>query len=271
MTTTLPARVVNRSLRFLCLLVASEVATTSVPAQFADRPEPIWIRTTNFLPRFITNIIKVSIPTNRFYDECRTNWVRQRITNVVDLFCTNIVPVVEFRTNLQIAYTTNLTTITLTNWVNVPVTNAVEIEIPIAKTESAPVTTPPPPPAKTASKAEPQQPVASNVDNSTRLEFELTHTAKPTKPDQYPVRLVLKAGDAADTILPVQEWRVDKVDGGAFMIGSRAEFTGTLPAGSYRVSARLRAGDNPLRNVGCQIDVKSDGSAQRSPGLPATR
>ena len=102
------------------------------------------------------------------------------------------------------------------------------------------------------------------------MECELTHTAKPSKPDQYPIRLVLKAADATEGILPVQEWRVEKVEGGAFMVGSRAEFTGILPAGNYRVSARLRASDNSVRSIRCQIEVKADGSTQRSPGLPAT-
>lgn len=343
MTNPLLRRTLNHFAARLALVVGLILSAGSAPAQLGEQPEPVWIRTTNWVPRYLTNVIKVSIPTNTFYDEYRTNWVRQKITNVVDIFRTNyltdyrtnLVPVNEFRTNTQVAYVTNLKTLTFTNfetvlqmrtnwitqpvtnvvdftntvlaqkthtnlvtayetnlvrawqtnlktltftnfetvlvmktnWVNVPVTNVVEIELPAPKARPVAVTTPAPAKVEPAPKTEPA-PVASAVDFAARMEFELTHTGKPAKPDQFPIRLVLKS-TAATAILPVQEWRVEKVDGGVFMIGSRADFTGTLPAGTYRVTARLRAADNTIRSLRCQIDVQADGSAQRSPALAA--
>lgn len=323
--------------------MASIVMWFPATAASAEPSENIWLRTTNYQPRFITNVIQVSIPTNTFLDEYHTNWVRQRITNVVDIyrtnlltaFRTNIVPVAEYSTNVQVAYTTNFKTLTLTNWetvlfmrtnwvsvpvtnivdftntvvarhtltneivayetnlvrawqtnlkvisltnwetvlvmktnwVNVPLTNLVEIEVPATQfatpaTARAPASTQP----GTAAA-----PVASPVDLNAHLDFELTHTGLPLKGGQHPVRLVLRPTDGSDAILPVQEWRVEKVDGGALMVGSRPEFSGTLPAGHYRVTVRLRAPDGALRSLRCQLEVKPDGSAQRSSALLVAR
>lgn len=316
-------------------------------AQLEHHAETAWIRTTNYAPRFITNVIKVSIPTNSFYDEYRTNWVRQRITNVVDVFRTNLatefrtnlVPVTEFRTNVQIAYTTNLKDITLTNletvllmrtnwitspmtnivdftntivaqrtqtnlvtafatnlvvawqtnmkvltltnwqtvlvmktnWINVPVTNVVQLDIPASRPEPVLASESRPAPVRVEPVTSPAPTLAvGGVDLAGGLEFQLTRTAKPLKPDQNQIRLVLRKAGVNDAILPVQEWRVEKADGAAFMIGSRAEFTGSLPAGNYRITARLRGPDNVLRTVRGEIEVATDGSPQSSPGSLAT-
>src|SRR6266404_3856648 len=44
---------------------------------------------TNWTERWITNFIDVRRPTNIFVDEFHTNWLRQFLTNVVEVYATN--------------------------------------------------------------------------------------------------------------------------------------------------------------------------------------
>jgi hypothetical protein len=91
---------------------------------------------TNWFDRWITNVIEVRMPANRFVNEYHTNWVTQLRTNVVDVYATNRVTrmltnrvaVDAFRTNFVVAYKTNWQTKTLTNQlaVNVLRTNLVD-------------------------------------------------------------------------------------------------------------------------------------------------
>jgi hypothetical protein len=272
-------------MRFGILSLASVALALVNPAtqvQSATQPETIWVSATNWTPRYLTNVIKVSIPTNTFVDEYHTNWVRQKITNVLDVFRTNLmtdfqtnmVYVNAFRTNVQFAYQTNVKVFSLTNWETVlvmktnwvhrPVTNVVEIELPAPVPVSATSATLPPSKPEPVAKAE-AQPVAGKVDFSQKMEFELQPAGRSPKPDQIAIRLILKVTGESAEVLPVQEWRVDKVNGGAFMVGSHPEFTATLPAGTYKVLARARAEDGSLRSILGQVVVSADGQAQRSP------
>src|ERR1035437_8996365 len=84
---------------------------------------------TNWVDRWITNVIEVRMPANRFVNEYHTNWVTQLRTNVVDVYATNRVTrtltnqvvVDAFRTNFVVAYQTNWHTEMLTNQVAVSV------------------------------------------------------------------------------------------------------------------------------------------------------
>ena len=84
---------------------------------------------TNWFDRWITNVIEVRMPANRFVNEYHTNWVTQLRTNVVDVYATNRVTrtltnqvvVDAFRTNFVVAYQTNWHTEMLTNQVAVSV------------------------------------------------------------------------------------------------------------------------------------------------------
>ena len=79
---------------------------------------------TNWVERWITNLIEIRMPLNRFVNEYQTNWVTQFNTNVINLYTTNRVTqtltnhyvVHAFRTNLVMAYQTNWETLDLTNW-----------------------------------------------------------------------------------------------------------------------------------------------------------
>jgi hypothetical protein len=85
------------------------------------------ITRTNWFDRWITNVIEVRMPANRFVNEYHTNWVTQLRTNIVDVYATNQmtrmltnqVVVDAFRTNFVVAYQTNWQTKTLTNQVAV--------------------------------------------------------------------------------------------------------------------------------------------------------
>ncbi|MSU59084.1 MAG: hypothetical protein EXS35_13110 [Pedosphaera sp.] len=315
-------------------LVAPQLVTRAPAAETPARPLVVTTSTTNSTPRYLTNVIEVTIPNNIFTDEYRTNWVRRDLTNVIDLFRTNLVT--QFRTNLLtadkyqtnviIAWRTNVKTLALTNWENVilirtnwvnqPITNVVEFTntlfaqdtrtnfvteyhtnlvrafstnhqtvtvtnwetVVVATTNfvTRPVTNlveiklpPPPAPAITAAPAPKAEPVptASARDLARALEFDLTHIGTPNRPGQFPIRLALLSDTGS--ALPVLEWRVEKTDGGALMVGSRAEFNAALPAGIYRVVARVRSDDGTTKNIRGNTEVKTDASAVRTPASAA--
>jgi len=91
---------------------------------------------TNGFDRWITNVIEVRVPVNRFVNEYHTNWVTQLRTNAIDAYVTNRVTrtltnqvvVDAFWTNVVVAYQTNWNMRILTNRlaVNVLRTNFVE-------------------------------------------------------------------------------------------------------------------------------------------------
>jgi hypothetical protein len=225
------------------------LTTVSVTAQPGEPPETVWVRTTNWVPRHLTNVIRISVPTNIFFNEYHTNWVQQKITNVVEVF----------RTNVLIAYRTNLTTLSVTNWETVLATRTNRVNVPVS------VGVPDRTPRRAAAMPAKPEPTVITGERSTTMEFELTHTGKPLKPDQFPIRLVLKSTDSSSAgILPVQEWRVEKENGGVFLIASRTDFTGELPVGVYNVTARLPVAGGTQNNVRGQLEIKSDGSSQRS-------
>jgi surface protein len=79
---------------------------------------------TNWVERWITNLIEVHMPLNRFVNEYQTNWVTQFHTNVIEVYTTNRVTrtltnhflVDALQTNFVTAYQTNWKTLDLTNW-----------------------------------------------------------------------------------------------------------------------------------------------------------
>jgi hypothetical protein len=299
------------------------------------RPLILTASSTNVTARYITNLIQVSIPTNIFVDEFRTNWVRRDITNIVALFRTNLFPwtrtntlvvsryitnavttyrtnlntitqtnwetvvvnrtntitkpvtkvvehtntllvektltnfVMAFQTNFARAFRTNYKNLTLTNWETVlvmktnwisrPVTNVVEIEMPAAPAATTIAIATPAAPARAST----EPPITASATALLQgLEFDLTHLGAPEHPGNFPVRLVLLS--AGGVPLPVFEWRMEKIDGSALMGGARPEFTGTLPAGTYKVVARIRVNDGSIRTIRGSTEVKADASTVRT-------
>jgi hypothetical protein len=96
----------------------------------------VTVTRTNWVDRWITNVIDVSMPRNQFVDQYRTNWVTLVRTNIVTVYSTNwtmekltnVVEVAATWTNHVTAYHTNWTPRFLTNLVAVRLvqTNFVE-------------------------------------------------------------------------------------------------------------------------------------------------
>ncbi len=105
------------------LLALLAMPTVAAPAWAAERVTTH----TNWVERWITNIIEIQMPTNIFVDEFHTNRLRQYHTNLVDVYetnwltqtVTNVVPVRATRTVRATEYKTNWDTVTLTNMVAV--------------------------------------------------------------------------------------------------------------------------------------------------------
>ena len=88
----------------------------------------VTITRTNRVERWITNVIDIRMPENRFVNEYRTNWVTQLRTNIVDVYATN--RVMRTLTNPVVveATWTNYATAYQTNWSMVRLTNLFEVE-----------------------------------------------------------------------------------------------------------------------------------------------
>ena len=99
-----------------------------LPSQLLTGAE-ITVTRTNLVERWITNVIDVRMPLNRFVNEYRTNWVTQFQTNVVEVYATNWTMVKETN-QVEVAATwTNQVTAYRTNWTSWYVTNQVAVNL----------------------------------------------------------------------------------------------------------------------------------------------
>ncbi len=89
----------------------------------------VTITRTNSVERWITNVIDVRMPVNRFVNEYHTNWVAELRTNIVDVYATNW----SMRTvtnQVEVTATwTNQVTAYHTNWIPRNVTNRVAVNL----------------------------------------------------------------------------------------------------------------------------------------------
>ena len=165
---------------------------------------------TNWVERWITNVIEVRMPANRFVNEYCTNWVTQLRTNTVAVFVTNRVDrlltnkvvvnafltnfvearstnwrvmtltnkvaVEAIQTNLVQAYRTNLKTLNLTNWETVLVMKTNWIKQPV--TNIAQIDLPMEHSAATRATAS----VEPVTQNGARLEVSSPPAVKPAEP-----------------------------------------------------------------------------------------
>ena len=270
----------------LTRVIALAFLITALPfpslAANAARPAIVNTTITNALTRYLTNVIEVSVPKNVFVDQFRTNQVRREVTNVIDLYQTNMVA--RYRTNIVDQYRTNLLTVTLTNWENLvvirtnwvtqAVTNVVEftrtnvvrhtVNTTNVVTSTGPAETSKP----TLATAAASQSAPRAADLERGLELDLTHVGVPKDPGQFPIRLTLLS--ATGDTLPVIEWQVEKSNGGGLMVGAKAEFATVLPAGSYRITARVRTADGTVKKISSNTEVKTDASAMRTPASLAS-
>jgi hypothetical protein len=274
----------------LILTLASITSLSAVGAESNARSsasgsaETVNVIQASFVPRVITNVIEVRVPTNVFinvyrtnqfavsrtnvFDVYRTNWMTATLTNTipVDLTRTNLVT--RYQTNLHILtqtnwitrYQTNLNTLTLTNWETMlvfktnwltrPATNLVQIDLPAGNGE---------PKIDNAVAA----PVPASKDT---LILEARRTAKPSANGQAEIALKLKSeGDETPTFVS-QEWKVERADNSVLLFGRGAEFKREVPLGPYKVEVKVRSDENssPIRVRG-NFEVTRDDVIQSKP------
>ena len=238
---------------------------------------------TNLVERWITNVVEVRMPLNRFVTEYRTNWVDQIRTNVVNVSATNFMTYTRTqtnsvwvdvpRTNILLAYRTNWTTLNLTNWstvlvfktnwVNRPVTNTVQIDLPA---NSAPVA---------AAETQPPRPVVKETPKPatvTRGPSPLAMDAKRGRGqaprNQTDVVLSVRWATGAGSPLVVQQWRVQSDDGSILCFGQDPQFIRALPFGTYTVEVKAQRDENSptLAALGTLAVTARDVSLQMSAG-----
>jgi hypothetical protein len=246
----------------------------------------VTITRTNLAERWITNVIEVRMPVNRFVNEYRTNWVTQLRTNIVNVSVTNWVMrqltnevqveatwtnhVTAYQTNWNMLNLTNWQTVVLfkTNWLTQAVTNLVQIDLP-----SRPVV----PAAAPSEAAEPKEaavvtaPPAPAASWEGSLAIEAARTARPPANDLVEVQMKIRRTDNAASQSQVQQWRVEREDGAILLFGQDQDFKRELPAGNYKVEARLKVGgDNPPLSVRGTLSVTTRGAVVQ-PRLLVTR
>jgi len=203
---------------------------------------------TNLVDRWITNVIEVRMPINRFVTQYRTNYVQQIRTNLVPVYRTNVltrtltnhVILDVVRTNYFVAYHTNLKALNLTNWSTVlvmktnwhtqPVTNVVTIDLPVGNT--------PTPARPSRAGAVAVHPPAATAGNA--LAIEASRGTRRMSNNQVDVQLRVRWTNGATAPLLVQQWRIEREDGSILLFGQDPEFRRGLPTGKYRVQVKAQ-------------------------------
>ena len=222
----------------------------------------VTITQTNRVERWITNVISIQMPQNRFVDEYHTNWITRLRTNIVDVYATNWtmlkqtneIKVASTWTNYVTAYQTNWSTLTLTNWETVvlfktnritqPVTSVVQVDLPsraaAAATAPADAVEPRAAPAEAASPA--------SAGWAGPLALEAARTSLPPANGLVEVQLKVRRTDNTAAPVQIQNWRVERDDGAVLLFGQEQQFKRPLPVGKYKVEAKLKAegDDSPL-------------------------
>ena len=236
---------------------------------------------TNWVERWITNVIEVRMPLNQFVNEYRTNWVTQFQTNVVNVFATNrvtrtltntvVVDLVQtnfvvgyqtnrvvrmqtnyaavnlFQTNFVDQCQTNWSVLTLTNWETVVLLQTNRIARSV--TNVVQVEMPSRPAIDSASPAEPAAPNEAPAETLSPaaagwagpLAIEATRTPRPAANNLVEVQLKVRWTGSTSAPPQVQHWRVEREDAAILLFGQEQEFKRQLPPGKYKVEAKLKA------------------------------
>ena len=231
----------------------------------------VTITRTNLAERWITNVIEVRMPVNRFVNEYHTNWVTLTRTNIVDVYltnwtmlkATNVVRVETTWTNHVTAFQTNWNTLNLTNWqtmvlfktnwLNQTATNVVQIDLPGPPVAAAVA------PSELPTPREVPMPTALPAPAGVwagPLAIEASRTSRPPANDLVEVQMKIRRTDNTESPSQVQQWRVEREDAAILLFGQDQEFKRELPVGTYRVEAKLKPeGDNPPFSVRGTLSV----------------
>ncbi len=295
--------VANFLLRAICHGPVTLLALlVSLPA-FGAAPNPalapagletVDVLRTNWIPRVITNVIEIRIPTNNFITEYRTNRFVEWRTNVIDIYRTNwvtrtrtnTIAIEQTQTNFVTAYQTNLNIVTLTNWktalmfktnlatktltnwetvlviktnrVKQPVAKLVEVNLPAAPADV--VKAPGGGEAKVATAT-----ASATLESRTGWTVEAARTEKPPDGNQVEVQLKLKSADDAVSTFPLQEWQVERTDGSVLLFGQGQEFKRELPPGTYKIQVTARMDeDSPTVRVHANLEVTREGVSSKN-------
>ena len=262
-------------LRISALILA--LTASSLPLAGAE----VAVTQTNLVERWITNVITIQMPENRFVDQYHTNWVAQTQTNIVEVYATNwtmvkqtnevevaatwtnfvtayhtnlttktrtnLVTLNLVRTNLVDRYHTNWSTLTLTNWETLVLFKTNWVTQPMTNVVQVDLPArPAATPAATTVAAEPQEATvepASPVPSgwAGSVAIEAVRTSRPAVNDLVEVQLKVRRTDSTTRPLQVQSWRVEREDGAVLLVGQDQQFKRPLPVGKYKVEAKLKA------------------------------
>jgi hypothetical protein len=188
---------------------------------------------TNWTQKYFTNEMVINEARTNFIERYQTNWTTRYVTNWTNRALTNEVAVNLFRTNLVDRYRTNLKTLNLTNWQTVvvtktnrvtqPSTNFVQIDPPAGQN---------PGPSRDA-----------RAGNSVVLPgeepiIEAGLTGRSSANNAHEVAFRIKWPAVAPE--QVQHWWIEREDGAYLSVGQDREFKRQLPAGSYKVEAKVQ-------------------------------
>jgi hypothetical protein len=219
---------------------------------------------TNWVQRWITNLIEVQAPANHFVNQYHTNWVNKFWTNMVDVYSTNNVTrfqtnrvvVDAFRTNFVQAYQTNSKTLHITNWTTVlvlhtnwvtqQITNVVDLDLPAKRSEKAG-------PRASNQSMEPTAAIAqidpppAEAQASEPLAIAASKVPRLLPNNQVEVKLIVHWTNDTTAPVQVQQWRVEREDGTILCFGQEQEFKRGLPTGKYKVKVKAqREANGPL-------------------------
>jgi hypothetical protein len=221
------------------------------------RGNEVSVARTNWVERWITNLIEVQVPANHFVNRYHTNQVERFWTNVVEVYSTNHVTKVvtnrvavdAFHTNFVQAYQTNFKTLHLTNWNSVlvlrtnwvtqPVTNVVDLDLPAKASDKSKLhvgnqtMNPVDPVAQTAA-------LAAERRSSEPLAIAANKTPRLLPNNQIEVKLIVHWTNDTTAPVQVQQWRIERDDGTILCFGQDQEFKRGLPAGKYKVKVKAQ-------------------------------
>ncbi len=228
---------------------------------------------TNWVETWVTNVIEIRVPYNRYVDRYHTNWVQQFRTNVANVYRTNCVTrtltnywvveqlrtnvvdafytnrvavtltnqrlVLAVQTNIINVYHTNWKTLNLTNWATVLVMKTNWITQPVTNVVEIDLLTNRFPVALTPASRETQPKALPDS-----LALEAKKTARPPANNLVEVLLSVRWRTDVGAPLQVQQWRVQSEDKRILCFGQGLEFKRQLPQGRYSVDVNARRDAN---------------------------
>ena len=242
------------------------LAVTLLCASAAGLPAgEVNLTRTNWVERWITNLIEVQMPANRFVNEYHTNWITQMRTNVIDIYATNLVTrtatnrvmVDAFRTNFITEWHTNWQALNVTNWETVAVIRTNWPSQPVAAVIGVGGAS-----ASTVSTATPKdnppavrEPATSASLAADGLVIEASRGARAAANGQIDITLKIRAATGA-AAPQVQQWRIEREDGAILCFGQDQDFRRDLPVGRYKLEVKiLRETENPAASTRAILSV----------------